>query len=957
MRAIDKKKILEAVRDYQKEAIKLILKYISSSCNEQALIQMPTGAGKTGVMAAVSQMFTGVVMIITPSAYLPSQILNEIKTDFWTKIGIVGMPIKEIIWISTKNDFSKINLSKKQVIIITIQELAEIMKNPDKQLVNHVKLILFDEGHREFADIWKQIIELFQCKKVLFTATPYRNDKKIFSVSDKYTYRYDINAAISDRAICSPIFKALSENIVNRNNTDELVSFILQLCDQNHKILIRMDGSKDILILVNAINTARNHTAVGFHSDQSVKLCSEGKEISQKKTQFSVFIHSDMLIEGLDFPELDTLIFIDTFNNTKSFIQQVGRVLRNAENKDNALIFMFKDDLLIWEEQWKLYLEAGINRENIIYIDGRLKRKFVFNSDFYKVIRIPKRAKIFLSNKTTIEKHIENIKNKISERIDLKEMQEYVESMGDYRLFILCYEKTTSSRFLEMDYYIDKSLELTVILEIKSKDSYYTFYFDTCNFSLPIEKDSVKEVSSTQFHKLMPDNFDVRSSKYTLTSQRSLGTQTREQIGISLQTIPPDISQKLSYCRNISGIIDAGEKKKVKRYISPINSKITDDDMIDYLGYIDWCKDILNTWESSDEHKYFANRYSNIYSEPSTPPTSIILCLDVMVYKQGDRKYLPSQFLEITNNTFQLMIDGVNHQGKVEINQKYKIHISDIDDYIVCEESKSLSTYINEGNYRIYFAAEDIMFCNKYFFKPNIITSYLYAENWSLWSSILEINELSECEDEKTGDKSITTDNWPPKSVFRVIVDEIKSNYHDIEYIMCDDLNSEISDFIAVSPKNETCYFIHCKHHKKSFSASDFQDVCGQALKNIDYILKKNIDDLIYLGTHENRWYKEWNVGQLHIPRLIHCPEDESKTPDEKVDDFINKLKEVYISPYGKKEIWIVQSGLSKSTFRQQLEITEGKQKEQLAQLIWLLQSTQDTIVNAGAQLKIFCRP
>lgn len=89
---------------------------------------MTTGTGKTGVMAAVLQIYDGVVMIITPSTFLPKQILREIKINFGAKIYADGIPSKDIIWITNKNDFSKINLEEKQVIIITIQELAEIMK-------------------------------------------------------------------------------------------------------------------------------------------------------------------------------------------------------------------------------------------------------------------------------------------------------------------------------------------------------------------------------------------------------------------------------------------------------------------------------------------------------------------------------------------------------------------------------------------------------------------------------------------------------------------------------------------------------------------------------------------------------------------------------------------------------------------------------------------------------------
>ena len=59
--------------------------------------------------------------------------------------------------------------------------------------------------------------------------------------------------------------------------------------------------------------------------------------------------------------------------------------------------------------------------------------------------------------------------------------------------------------------------------------------------------------------------------------------------------------------------------------------------------------------------------------------------------------------------------------------------------------------------------------------------------------------------------------------------------------------------------------------------------------------------------------------------------------------------------PQTEYEVWLVHSGLSYKVLGDQL--CSKQQSEEAPQLIWLLQSTQDYISEAGAKLKILCAP
>lgn len=78
---------------------------------------------------------------------------------------------------------------------------------------------------------------------------------------------------------------------------------------------------------------------------------------------------------------------------------------------------------------------------------------------------------------------------------------------------------------------------------------------------------------------------------------------------------------------------------------------------------------------------------------------------------------------------------------------------------------------------------------------------------------------------------------------------------------ICDELNTEIADFIAIIDQKSKTVLIHCKHVKKKLSASAFQDVCEQAKKNLTFAVKNTINELDErFKDHIERWEQPWTV-------------------------------------------------------------------------------------------------
>ncbi len=58
----------------------------------------------------------------------------------------------------------------------------------------------------------------------------------------------------------------------------------------------------------------------------------------------------------------------------------------------------------------------------------------------------------------------------------------------------------------------------------------------------------------------------------------------------------------------------------------------------------------------------------------------------------------------------------------------------------------------------------------------------------------------------------------------------------NFDHLVCDDLNNENADFIGINTKQKRICLIHAKAGKSKLSASSFQEVCGQVVKNLDLL-------------------------------------------------------------------------------------------------------------------------
>lgn len=350
------------LRYYQKEAINSIYNYYSSGNLGNPILALPTGTGKSVVIAGFLQS------VFHQYSNQRILILTHVKE-------LIEQNYEKLInvWQEAPAGICSASVGRKDTHFPIIFAGIQTIKNHLKSFLN-TDLILIDECHlvsdRAGSTYNKFITTLKEHNNALkvigLTATPYRLDSGLLVEGDIFTdVCYDLttpeafNRLIKEgylsNLINTPIKDIYDTSSIRMKGGDydlqELSDFMesdydklksrladaLPQIKDRTSILIFATSIKHCHMIKQALNElGENSNAIITGDTPKLEREKIVKEFRERKIRFAINVN--VLTTGFDAPNVDSIICLRPTESVGLWVQMIGRGLRIAENKSNCLV-------------------------------------------------------------------------------------------------------------------------------------------------------------------------------------------------------------------------------------------------------------------------------------------------------------------------------------------------------------------------------------------------------------------------------------------------------------------------------------------------------------------------------------------------------------------------------------------------------------------------------------------
>lgn len=350
------------LRPYQKAAIQATLKHFRRS-KSPALIVLPTGAGKSLVIAELAKIARGRVLVLAHVKELVEQNFAKFKT-YGLEAGIYSAGLNS-------------KSSNQKVIFGSIQSVARAQED----FFLDYSLLVIDECHRVALDEGTQYLQVIQRIKQFnpdicilgLTATPYRLDsgwiyqynqngficskearffsKCIFDLTLKemiesgyLTAPVQIDAPVASYDFSTlklPIgqdsfsIKEIEEILKDQSRiTPIIIQNIIEMANDRKGVIIFTASVRHAAEIMNYLPQGKAGLVIGDTPDEQ-----RDNTIERFKQQHIKFlVNVSVLTTGFDAPHVDLIAILRPTESVSLYQQIVGRGLRLYEGKSDCLV-------------------------------------------------------------------------------------------------------------------------------------------------------------------------------------------------------------------------------------------------------------------------------------------------------------------------------------------------------------------------------------------------------------------------------------------------------------------------------------------------------------------------------------------------------------------------------------------------------------------------------------------
>lgn len=339
------------LRNYQDDSVIAGVEILNSSKARRELLVLPTGAGKSIVIAKIVEQIKEPVIILQPSKELLEQNYDKfINVGGKASIYSASAGVKEIGHVT----FATIGSIKKEIVKL--------------KTLGKVKVII-DEAHigvKSGSQLRDFLKSLGVNNTLGLTATPFvlqssmngAELKMLTKIKGKLfttiAYVHQINTMLSDNHWTPIEYRVIEQDDeflkVNSSGSDYTEDSMRKFYEGNNlnsqiidNVNYRLsEGSKSILVFVPTIEEAFS-LSLKIQGSEAVSSLTPKKERDRiiegfKNREIHVVINVGILTTGFDYPELDTIILARSTMSFALYYQMIGRGVRIHDDKEKTVV-------------------------------------------------------------------------------------------------------------------------------------------------------------------------------------------------------------------------------------------------------------------------------------------------------------------------------------------------------------------------------------------------------------------------------------------------------------------------------------------------------------------------------------------------------------------------------------------------------------------------------------------
>ncbi|WP_432697916.1 DUF3427 domain-containing protein [Marinobacterium sp. YM272] len=314
---------------------------------QKGLVVLATGMGKTYLAAFDAAQFeAGRVLFVAHR----EEILLQAEESF-----LAILPHKRVGRYSGKQKDRESDL-----LFASVQTLGRVA-HLERFNRDYFDYIVVDEFHHAAAGSYQRLLEYFQPGFLLgLTATPDRTDgSDILRLCDhNLVYRRDLFDGINDQQLCPFSYFGIFDSEVDyehipwrngRFDPDRLSTQLATRARARHALKEWQDKSQSRTLAFCASRSHADYMADSFRK-QGIPAASVHTESDLTRSEaleqlasgeLNVLFSVDLFNEGVDLPQIDTVMMLRPTESKILFLQQLGRGLRLSEDKERLVVLDF----------------------------------------------------------------------------------------------------------------------------------------------------------------------------------------------------------------------------------------------------------------------------------------------------------------------------------------------------------------------------------------------------------------------------------------------------------------------------------------------------------------------------------------------------------------------------------------------------------------------------------------